>query len=466
MGGSLTGLRGVYIAFGIKQLFVKILLSALRGLILVKRHAGTVVRPVVRPLSSVGRFLVRVVGVPAYRLVFFVQRHLSRMILPAKHRVLYLISNKYAVHAAVIAIAAIASSANLSETQVRAETFGSQSMLYALVVQDDTSTVQVVSAAGLDDTADSPTSYMDDTAIDADAHIDFVVEGDDYATTAVGGSVTSLTLAEGSTSVAARDKVETYTVQDGDTLGGIADQHGLSLSSILWANGLTFRSTIRPGQSLTIPPVDGVIYKVKSGDTVSKIANAYGSDAEQIIAFNKLASADDLKIGDELVVPGGEPPTPVVKPTTKPLSSLFTDNSSSGSTSAWTPFVAPSGSGGTSGSWVWPTDWHVITQKYGWKHTGVDIDGDYTTKSFASADGVVIYSGWRNGYGNTVEVDHGNGVVTRYAHHSKLLVSVGDTVTAGQVIANTGSTGRSTGTHLHFEVIVNGKFQNPLNYVR
>jgi murein DD-endopeptidase MepM/ murein hydrolase activator NlpD len=441
-------------------------LSALRGLILVKRHGGKTVRPFMRPARSAGRFLIRTLGVPAYRLFFYVQRQLSHVILPAKHRALYLVSNRYAVHAAVIAIAAVASSANLSETQVRAETFGSQSMLYALVAEDGASTVQVVSAADLDGVFDAPTSYMDDSAIDASAHIDFVPDGEEYATTSVGESVTSLTLSDGSSSisVAAREKTESYVVQEGDTLGAIADRYGLNLSTVLWANGLTFRSTIRPGQTLSIPPLDGVLYKVKSGDTLSKIARNYGAETEKIIAFNKLSSADDLSIGDELMLPGGEPPTPAVKPKTAPLSSLFNDSGKEAS--RWTPFEAPSGSGATGGTWVWPTDWHVITQKYGWRHTGLDIDGDYSTKSYSASDGVVIYSGWRNGYGNTVEVDHGNGVVTRYAHHSKLLVSPGDVVAVGQTIAVTGSTGRSTGTHLHFEVIVNGKFQNPLNYVR
>lgn len=416
-----------------------------------------------KPLSTIGRFLVVVIGIPLYRLSFFVQRHVSRVILPAKHRMLYLVSNKYAVHAAVIAIAAVASSANLSETQVRAESFGSQSMLYALVAQDDSSVVEVVSAATSAASGVEASSYMDDPSIDAMAHIDVAYEGDDYATTAVGDSVASPTLSEGSSSVAPRSSVESYVVREGETLGGIADQFGLSLSTVLWSNGLTFSSTIRPGQTLTVPPVDGVVYTVKNGDTLSKIVKNYGSDTEKIIAFNLLSSADDLHIGDTLMIPGGEPPAPVVR-RTAPITSLF-DNSS-GASSKWSPFVAPSGTGSTAGSWVWPTDWHVITQKYGWKHTGVDIDGDYTTNSYAASAGTVIYSGWRNGYGNTVEIDHGSGVVTRYAHHSKLLVSVGESVSAGQVIAVTGSTGRSTGTHLHFEVIVNGKFQNPLNYVR
>ncbi|NBS41463.1 M23 family metallopeptidase [bacterium] len=449
---------------------MKILLSALRGLILVKRHGMKVVRPFVKPVSVVGRFLIRMVGVPAYRLVFFAQRQLAHVLLPAKNRILYLVSNRYAVHAAVIAIAAVASSANLSQTQVRAETFGSHSMLYALVAQGDAQTIEVVSATDTSNPDAIATSYMDDPAIDVLAHVDLDYAGESYVAT-LGGSIASPTLSEGSLSVAPRDAVEPYTVADGDTLGGISDQFGLSLSTLLWANNLTFRSTIRPGQSLNIPPVDGVLYTVKKGDSVNKIANTYGTDAAQIIAFNKLGSADDLRVGDELMLPGGEPPAPVVRPATKPLASLFTSPGGTAVSDAqgfskWTPFAAPKGDGETSGTWTWPTDWHVITQNFGWKHTGVDLDGDYSTHSYAAADGVVIYSGWRTGYGNTVEIDHGNGVVTRYAHHSKLLVHAGDVVTAGQTIAITGSTGRSTGTHLHFEVIVNGKFQNPLNYVR
>jgi len=228
----------------------------------------------------------------------------------------------------------------------------------------------------------------------------------------------------------------------------------------------------------TGPPVDGVIYTVKSGDNVSKIASNYGSDASKILAFNDLKDASALKIGQTLVIPGGSPPeapAPVVR-RTAPVATLFTPVQH-GSTYTGSPghvltgpttthTAAPAGFSGGSGTWVWPTDWHVITQYFGWKHTGVDIDGDYSTHSYAAADGVVIYAGWRNGYGNTVEVDHGNGLVTRYGHHSKILVKTGQTVKAGQVLAITGSTGHSTGTHLHFEVIKNGKFQNPLDYVR
>ena len=96
----------------------------------------------------------------------------------------------------------------------------------------------------------------------------------------------------------------------------------------------------------------------------------------------------------------------------------------------------------------------------------MDIDGDYTTRSYAAADGVVVFSGWKGGYGLAIEIDHGNGYLTRYGHHSKNFVKVGDVVIAGQAIAQTGTTGRSTGTHLHFEVVRNGTFLNPLNFIR
>ena len=100
------------------------------------------------------------------------------------------------------------------------------------------------------------------------------------------------------------------------------------------------------------------------------------------------------------------------------------------------------------------------------EHSDNAEHGDYSTNNLAAADGVVIWAGWRNGYGLTVEIDHGNGIVTRYAHHSKIGVKVGDVVRAGDTVGKTGTTGRSTGTHLHFEVIKNGKFQNPLDYIR
>lgn len=338
---------------------------------------------------------------------------------------------------------------NLSARDVRAEDFGQQSLLYQLVTQDDSSILEVVEAGSAVVAFGSNTSYISGTTIDARRHVDLDYL-DETATTIVGGEE----VIEEQITVPSRSEVETYIVQSGDTLGRIAEQFGLSLSTILWSNGLTYTSTIQPGQELKILPVDGVIYTVKSGDTLGRIARNYSIDVDTIMDENGLESANHLAIGDTLLLPGGEPPSPVsTTRSTASITTLFTAPTVSA------PSAAVDG-------WVWPTDWRVITQYYGWKHTGVDIDGDYSTSSYAARGGVVIYSGWRSGYGLTVEIDHGDGYVTRYAHHSKNYVSVGQVVSTGQVLAQTGTTGRSTGTHLHFEIIRNGRFQNPLDYVR
>ncbi len=463
-----SGFCGDDIQVTFKQFFVRILLSVLRGLILVKRYGGYGLSALRIPLLATWRFSVRFVGVPLFRVFFLIKRSITKLLLPAKSRVLFVFSNRYAFHVAAVVIVASAGTSNLHARTVRADTYGSNSMLYAMLIGDENETETVVAATDVVavetvDEGGSDISYRDGVLDPFASDVDVALE--EYVTTAVGGdSVTALTMREGSESVAARDATETYEVEDGDTLGVIADKFGLSLSTLLWANDLSIRSTIRPGQSMTIPPVDGVVYTVKKGDTINSIAQKYSAETERIIAFNKLSDADDLHIGESLILPDGEPPAPVVRKIA-PLSKLFDSAPSSSSSSKSTGTVVPSG------TWVFPTDDHRVTLCYGCKepwgapHMGVDLDGTYSTHSYAASDGVVIYSGPRRGYGNTVEIDHGGGIVTRYGHHSKLLVKAGDVVKAGDTIAVTGSTGWSTGTHLHFEVIKNGKFQNPFNYI-
>ncbi len=394
-------------------------------------------------------FLLKTLGIPIYRSFFFFKRLLSQVFRPAKHRFLYLLSNKYSIHGTMILLVVIVGVVNIKSRAVRAETFGQQSILYSLVAVDDSSSLEIVEAGETVLVPGKTTSYLSDTVVDARAHIDLNFLSESYVTPKTGTQII-----EGTTdpeTVPKRDAVEIYIVQSGDNLGKISEKFGLSLSTLLWSNSLTSRSTIRPGDELSILPIDGIYYTVKSGDTLSRIARTYNVTTKEIKDFNEMQS-DTLSIGKKLLLPGGEAPSPT---------------SSARSTASVTSlFKAPSKQAPAVGGWVWPTDWHVMTQYYGWKHTGIDVDGDYSTFSYAARGGVVIYSGWRNGYGITVEIDHGDGYVTRYAHHSKLLVSRGETVVAGQVLAQTGTTGRSTGTHLHFEVIKNGKFQNPLDYVR
>jgi murein DD-endopeptidase MepM/ murein hydrolase activator NlpD len=424
------------------------LLTLLRGLILLKRHGGPALQRIAAPAKSVGLFFVTFIGVPSYRLLFFFRRTFFRVALPAKHRIIYLISNKYAVHALVIIITMSVTFVNLGARDVRAETFGQQSILYGLVSEDDLGTMVVVEAGTSVTNLGARSSYYADTVVDARLHIDTDYISESFVTSETGEIQVDTTA-----DVPTRDGIETYTVQEGDTLGQIAEQFGLKTTTILWANSLTFTSTIRPGNELSILPSDGVLYTVRSGDTLSTIASKYDVDIDEIKSQNNI-SGSVLSIGKELLLAGGEPPTPTT-----------TSRATSSVAELWT---APSSSSASPavGGWVWPTDWRVITQYYGWRHTGLDIDGDYSTNNYASRAGTVIYSGWRSGYGITVEIDHGDGFMTRYAHNAQNYVSTGEYVYAGQAIAQLGTTGRSTGTHIHFEIIKNGKFQNPLDYIR
>jgi len=414
----------------------------LRGLIVVKRVAKPFFLATYQPFKAVGFVFVKLVGVPAYRGIFFVRRFVHTILLPAKHRFFYLLSNRYTVHALMIILVGIIGVTNFQTRNVRAETFGQKSILYSLVSVDDSQTVEVVEAGKSVLIPGGQSSYFADATLDTRTQFHQTELDQTGATTQPQG-------------VPTRSSVETYVVQEGDTLGRISVRFHLSISTILSANGLTLRSTIRPGDTLKILPRDGIIYTVKRGDTLSRIANTYNVQIQDIASANQLESNATLKVGAEILLPGA---TQVAAPAAlarKPVS--VKDIISN------TPI--PKASVSTAG-WVWPTNWHVITQYYGWKHTGIDVDGDYSTSSIAAHDGVVSYTGWRTGYGLTVEIDHGNGLKTRYAHNSKIYVNRGDVVSAGERLAQTGTTGRSTGTHLHFEVILNGKFQNPLSYVR
>jgi len=257
-----------------------------------------------------------------------------------------------------------------------------------------------------------------------------------------------------------RSEIIYHTVQSGEVLGQIAEKYGLNLSTILWANNLTVRSYIRPGDKLKILPVSGVVHKVKKGENLSKIAKLYGADINKVIEFNKLKSdGSDLVIGEELLIPDGKmpAPTPVYKPTTRQYSVLS-------NVAAPPPSVsAPAGSG-----YLWPAGVKYISQYFGWRHTGLDIAGKIGTALYATKYGTVTRSqcGWNGGYGCYIIIDHGGGISSLYGHASQLYASVGDVVEQGETIALMGSTGRSTGSHLHFEIRINGVRQNPLKYIR
>lgn len=291
------------------------------------------------------------------------------------------------------------------------------------------------------------------------------LQNTDLGSVVAGGSALSKpTIIPGASLGAARTDVVEYTVEPGDSLGGIAYQYGISIDTLLWENNLTVNSIIRPGLTLRVPPATGIMYTIKKGDTLGKVALAYQAKAEEIVSFNNLKEdGTDLIVGERIMVPNGVPPR------ARPIASV----GSRVGVGSKSRLPAPPGSktAPTRAGYVWPSGSRIITQYFNWRHNGLDIAGPFHTPIYAIRAGTVELAkcGWNGGYGCYTIVNHGDGIKSLYGHNDQLLVSVGDKVATGQSIALMGKTGNvrgRTGIHVHFEVIVNGIRVNPLGYVR
>lgn len=245
-----------------------------------------------------------------------------------------------------------------------------------------------------------------------------------------------------------RFEIIDYEVIKGDTLASIADKFGISVDTIKWDNSLKTEKLI-PGQTLRIPPVTGIAHKVRPGDTVYTIAKKYKAEAQNIVNFpaNDFADLDTfaLNTGQIIYVPNG------VMPEAAPV---------------YQSAPVPQFIKGAGGKYIWPTQ-GTITQNPVSYHMAVDI-ANRSAPSVAAGDaGTISYAGcMRYGYGCHVIITHADGFQTLYAHLSSYNVSSGDKVGRGQIIGRMGSTGRSTGTHLHFEVRKNGVQLNPLSFLK
>lgn len=237
-----------------------------------------------------------------------------------------------------------------------------------------------------------------------------------------------------------RSDIVRYTVRAGDTLTGVASRFHVSMATLWWANKLSSKDELHVGQVLLVPPVTGILWTVKEGDSLESIAAETKGDVDAIRSFNGLTS-DTLILGMQLMIPGGKgEPLPTPKPTPKPV------------------VRSGSGSGGTHhGTLRWPVDGGYISQYYWSGHLGIDIAAPYGTAVFAAAYGRVAFAGWRNNCGGyQIWIDHGGGMYTAYFHLSAILVGAGTYVGRGQTIGRIGSTGCSTGTHVHFAVWLGG----------
>lgn len=236
------------------------------------------------------------------------------------------------------------------------------------------------------------------------------------------------------------DQISIYVVRKGDTLSSIAQMFNVTTNTIVWSNDIT-GNRVSPGDRLVILPISGVRHTVKKGDTLQSIAKKYKGDLEEIAQFNDLTANAKLAVGDMVIIPDGEMLSG--HSTTKAVTSTSVKK-------VQQYLTAPK----YDGYYIRPILSGVKSQGiHG--HNGVDLVSGFGSSILAAADGEVIVSkssGYNGGYGSYIVIKHGNGTQTLYAHLSGVQVSVGDSVLQGQVIGNMGSTGKSTGTHLHFEV--------------
>ena len=238
------------------------------------------------------------------------------------------------------------------------------------------------------------------------------------------------------------DQISVYVVRKGDSLAKIAEMFGVTSNTILWANDMKKGDKLVENDVLLILPVSGVKHTVLKGQTLKGIANKYKVDVSDIAGFNGIAENAQLAVGDELIIPDG----------------VISDDGGGKSTSQTSPkekdYYTKYPLQNLGGYFINPVpEYKKITQRLH-AQGGVDLAAPTGTPIIAAASGKVLLArmGWNGAFGNMVIINHSNGAQTLYAHMSKLGTNTGDQVSQGEIIGYVGSTGRSTGPHLHYEV--------------
>ena len=234
-------------------------------------------------------------------------------------------------------------------------------------------------------------------------------------------------------------KIQKHLIKKGDTLSGIAAKFGVSVDTICGCNNLKSYDFIRQGQVLDIPNKDGILRKIKSNVSLISLSKKYKVSLEKIIKSNSFKNSDFIAVGETIFIPDAKPQNIIA-------------------------------------GFMWPTRGRYITAGYGWRrnpfnrrrrqfHSGLDIRTRYQWLR-SSKYGKVTYAGWLGGYGKAIVIAHPGGWKTLYGHMSRIIVRKGQYVKQGQNIGKSGNTGRSTGPHLHFEIIKRGKHKNPYVYLK
>lgn len=261
------------------------------------------------------------------------------------------------------------------------------------------------------------------------------------------------------------EEARDYTVSTGDSVFEIAQRFNIKPETLLWANYSQLNDNpdlISLGMSLKVPPVDGVLYEWQAGDTLQMIANRFEAKLDDILTWpgNKLDLTDPkVEAGAMLMIPGGHREFRQWIIPTIPRGRAGVSVSLYGAGACDGSYTGANGSG----TFIWPAGNHVLSGNDYWSgHLGIDIAAGEGAPVYATDSGVVVFAGGAfGGYGNMVMIDHGNGYQSLYAHLSSVAISCGRSVGQGGIIGYAGSTGNSTGAHLHFEVRYQGGFVSP-----
>ena len=262
-----------------------------------------------------------------------------------------------------------------------------------------------------------------------------------------------------------RQDILDYTVTQGDAVFNIAFDHGVKPETVLWSNYDVLKDNphaISAGMLLKIPPIDGIYYQWKEGDTLEAVASKFHTDIEKIISWsgNRIDLTDpEISPDSWIMLPDGQ------REFQQWIVPVIARGAAGVSTGVYGGGACPGGYEGIygSGGFIWPTVNRKISGNDYWSgHLAIDIGSALGEPISASDSGVIVFAGWATGgYGFTVAIDHGNGYQTLYAHLNSINVICGKSVVQGQIIGYGGSSGNSTGPHLHFEIRYQGGFVNP-----
>lgn len=448
----------------LKPIIIKLAAGFLRGASAAGSFIASKSGALKAPLSAIGQFFFYGIIFPLYKGFYYFKYKILNIYAPAKSKFFYFLSKSYFVHFLLVTVGVIVIANSISAADLRQDNFGETTIVYSLFATEDYEQLTVDSS--IPRSQSQSFSYLDNTASVQSQKFIGEISGEPQfnsgiSTITQGGNavvkpnIIKPAVIGPSGTISSQGGIATYVVQSGDTISSIAGKFKVSADTIIWQNNLGSRAIIHLGDKLEILPVSGVVHRVARGETVGSIAKKYSIGQDQIISFNNLFNASDIRIGQELIIPGGKKIVPraiasSTIPKVSPITQLFESGSSARAS--------------VSGL-IWPAAIHRITQYFSWRHQGLDIGITPNSPIYSAEDGTAVLAGWSTGYGNNVIIDHGNGIKTRYAHLNRIFVKAGETVDKGQVIGLSGSTGWSTGPHLHFEIIIRGIRKNPLSYI-